>query len=783
MPIEQLQTSVFELACKHFPKRPPQRVAKPWQDGTLTHYAETMWGHFRARSAIIRKSMGRPTLAESFRIWKHTMFFHRLHRAARARGKVLRKQKQTEMLETARHAAERHDFREHYRPIQTMAPRATYRKFQLRLHGKLLTPEAELREMRTHFETLYQADQAKPPAHIRLEDAVPVTPEEILDSIQNLQASKAGLPGSSPGAIWRICGDQIAHLVASDLTQRWKKGTATVPTEWSVASLALILKPGKQGTLPTHYRPIGLIDALGKASISMLFRKIRHDLETYVLTSPQFAYVQGRSTQEALRRVYHRCSQARVLREQHARNIHHKSAGLKSAPLSGGIQACLDMSTAFDIMPRSGLREALHEAGVGCPVSPLLFAAFSTMVTRRLDAKLGTSWSATHLTLYADDWHVSCLFDSYPAFDKFCQCLGVVFATLEQHGMIVSADKASVILAMQGTLRKRAVTEFSRILKDQRHLMVRASGRDAFLPIVSQAEYLGAVISYRNFRSLTLEHRIGKCKATHQRLRKILQGRRGLTLGQKVLLWRSTVLPSALYGLGACGLTETQMQRLHQVLLRQLRPIAKAPAHLTHETDSALLARLRVVEPALALHKQHAQLIAGGVSPDPFVQSSAHPWMQELTTMWDTLTAPTSAAQPTPLHADQSHTLSSLPDSRGQATQPTRPAPHRPQKPATVTCEDHIMPDTADPSPKDPTPASYQCPHCCKSYPLLSTLRWHMKKVHKLQVPRTQFDRAKHSVDGMPICAMCGTSFTRWEVLEAHMSHISDVQAHSPPKP
>ncbi|CAE7946933.1 Capn15 [Symbiodinium sp. KB8] len=460
MPIEQLQTSVFELACKHFPKRPPQRVAKPWQDGTLTHYAETMWGHFRARSAIIRKSMGRPTLAESFRIWKHTMFFHRLHRAARARGKVLRKQKQTEMLETARHAAERHDFREHYRPIQTMAPRATYRKFQLRLHGKLLTPEAELREMRTHFETLYQADQAKPPAHIRLEDAVPVTPEEILDSIQNLQASKAGLPGSSPGAIWRICGDQIA----AD--------------------------------------------------------------------------------------------------------------------------------------PHKKLSDEFTTAGVGCPVSPLLFAAFSTMVTRRLDAKLGTSWSATHLTLYADDWHVSCLFDSYPAFDKFCQCLGVVFATLEQHGMIVSADKASVILAMQGTLRKRAVTEFSRILKDQRHLMVRASGRDAFLPIVSQAEYLGAVISYRNFRSLTLEHRIGKCKATHQRLRKILQGRRGLTLGQKVLLWRSTVLPSALYGLGACGLTETQMQRLHQVLLRQLRPIAKAPAHLTHETDSCSNVMAPVLEPA-----------------------------------------------------------------------------------------------------------------------------------------------------------------------------------------
>ncbi|CAE7256948.1 unnamed protein product [Symbiodinium sp. KB8] len=321
--IEQLQIQVFELACKQFPKRPPQRAEKPWQDGTLTHYAETMWGHFRARSAIIRKSLGKPTLAESFRIWKHTMYFHRLHRAAQTRGKLLRKQKQQELLESARQAAERHDFREHHRLIQTMAPRATYRKFQLRLNGKLLTPEAELREMRTHFETLYQADHATSLTHIQLEEDVPVTPDEILESIQTLQASKAGLPGSSPGAIWRICGDQVAPLVATDLTQRWTRGAATVPTTWSVASLALILKPGKQGTLPTHYRPIGLIDALGKASISMLFRKIRHDLETYVLASPQFAYVQGRSTQEALRRVFHHCSHAQPRREQHARNIHH----------------------------------------------------------------------------------------------------------------------------------------------------------------------------------------------------------------------------------------------------------------------------------------------------------------------------------------------------------------------------------------------------------------------------------------------------------------------------
>ena len=46
------------------------------------------------------------------------------------------------------------------------------------------------------------------------------------------------------------------------------------------------------------------------------------------------------------------------------------------------------------------------------------------------------------------------------------------------------------------------------------------------------------------------------------------------TWSENPWLWHSTVLPSALYGLGACGLTSTQSQRRYQVL-RQLRAIAR----------------------------------------------------------------------------------------------------------------------------------------------------------------------------------------------------------------
>ena len=45
-----------------------------------------------------------------------------------------------------------------------------------------------------------------------------------------------------------------------------------------------------------------------------------------------------------------------------------------------------------------------------------------------------------------------------------------------------------------------------------------------------------------------------------------------------------------------------------------------------------------------------------------------------------------------------------------------------------------------------------------------------MSQVHKLTMPKVRFDRAVHALQGLPICALCGASFSRWEVLEAHVT-------------
>ena len=147
--------------------------------------------------------------------------------------------------------------------------------------------------------------------------------------------------------------------------------------------------------------------------------------------------------------------------------------------------------------------------------------------------------------------------------------------------------------------------------------------------------------------------------------------------------------------------------------------------------------------------------------------------MQELQALWNSQLTPAPAPQSTPSPDAQPQDCGLL----SHAVVPTEtlvtnchpPGSHA--TPVSAAPDRHNLPDTVRPGTTEGASAPFQCPHCPKYYPLLSTLRWHMKKVHKLHIPLVQFDRSKHSVDGMPICAMCGASFTRWEVLEAHITH------------
>ena len=84
------------------------------------------------------------------------------------------------------------------------------------------------------------------------------------------------------------------------MEMEWQSKQPVVMKRWRAAWLALIPKPAKTGSNPSHWRPIGLQDALGKASLKCVVASARDSVLPHLTSWPQYAYLKGRGTLEAL---------------------------------------------------------------------------------------------------------------------------------------------------------------------------------------------------------------------------------------------------------------------------------------------------------------------------------------------------------------------------------------------------------------------------------------------------------------------------------------------------
>ncbi|CAE7577546.1 unnamed protein product, partial [Symbiodinium necroappetens] len=182
---------------------------------------------------------------------------------------------------------------------------------------------------------------------------------------------------------------------------------------------------------------------------------------------------------------------------------------------------------------------------------PLLFAAFMTLVTRRLSSRLTTEWVERCLTMFADDFHIGQCFHSYHELETLSSRIGYIMSTLRNHGMSVHATKAKAIITIEGTKRSTAVKKLVRTSEDGKLFRIHTKQGDEFLPLVRQADYLGAVTTYDSHASATLR-------------------RRTLLAKDQTLAGHCVAMPGVWLG-GMC------------------------PAHITHESDIDLLVRSRMI--------------------------------------------------------------------------------------------------------------------------------------------------------------------------------------------
>jgi hypothetical protein len=114
-------------------------------------------------------------------------------------------------------------------------------------------------------------------------------PDEVQDVNRGLKISKAPGPNCIPKRALKHLPQRAVSLLAwifNDILL-----THNFPTMWKYARVISILKPGKDSALPSFYRPISLLDTIGKIFEKILLTRILHEVSGRgLLRDEQFGF-------------------------------------------------------------------------------------------------------------------------------------------------------------------------------------------------------------------------------------------------------------------------------------------------------------------------------------------------------------------------------------------------------------------------------------------------------------------------------------------------------------
>ena len=237
----------------------------------------------------------------------------------------------------------------------------------------------------------------------------------------------------------------------------------------------------------------------------------------------------------------------------------------------------------------SGIRQ-------GCGLAPLLWVSFTVLLFDKFTQYL----SLNQISGFADDLHMHWVFDEPRQFRNARAQVGFILSDLADMGMQVSVDKTVILLALAGPSYTQVTAPYVKRRRKERYLLVAVRAGPVNLPIKTSHTYLGIKISYQNFERLTMQHRLQQSWQAFHRLSSFLCSKK-IPLAQRLRLWTACVQSIARYGLDSVGLDEVSASKYRSHTTRQLRRIAHSLGHLTHESNSALHARLAVPDPVAKL--------------------------------------------------------------------------------------------------------------------------------------------------------------------------------------
>ncbi|CAK1592748.1 unnamed protein product [Parnassius mnemosyne] len=170
----------------------------------------------------------------------------------------------------------------------------------------------------------------------------PDRPADVNDEAGLKARNTAPGPDGLPGKAWVLASEALGPRLEGLLSACLERGQ--FPLRWKTGKLVLIRKPGRPADSSSAYRPVVLLDEVGKLFERVIANRLAEHLAGTGpdLAEHQFGFRKRRSTVDAIMRV--------------------RALTTGDAVARGGVvlAVCLDIANAFNSMPWSCIREALR---------------------------------------------------------------------------------------------------------------------------------------------------------------------------------------------------------------------------------------------------------------------------------------------------------------------------------------------------------------------------------------------------------------------------------------
>ena len=413
--------------------------------------------------------------------------------------------------------------------------------------------------------------------------------------------------------------------------------------EWRRGWVVLLPKPNKPPSEPKALRPIALQTPVAKTVMSLFVHHAKLHALPGLIWYPQFAYLPGRGTWEAITRVTAHVHEVQALLARWKYDANSTVRGDSGRPkIYGGCQLFLDLTGAFDAMPREHLLDAFRLLNLpeelilllltwhtetayiiqwkgleaeqatfrgirqGCRGAPFFWACFIALVLEHVAHETDVHWMRNNCTFYADDGHACFVFRNHEELQRGLKFFGCLIDILERLGMTVNMSKSAAIIQWRGTLRTEATKAY--VTKSQHETFLKIPKRQTShyeIPLREHQDYLGISIGYKQMLRGTMKKRLKACTNRHRQM-KTWFCHASLHVAQKLSLWETCVLPIALYGLDSVGVDHATLPLFSKALLPQLRQVLREHSFLTHIKNADFLTGNNIQHPVVFLRNRMA---------------------------------------------------------------------------------------------------------------------------------------------------------------------------------